>query len=327
MIESLDLYVGILIIIISILIMIVIVDHTIYSRIFRRTFLGIKNFKGKMVHKEKKEIELGNDTIDKIIRAAGYAYDVRQDIFYSTMDAWQRDMGFCRLYDEAAAPMGMIIDCEPIYFEYDNKRWLIEFWKGQYDLVTGAEIGVYVTDGPDLDIPGYFNGTFYKSVSDTDLLKMSFLLMKNNKVLVRRRDTHWWLTGFKLGEFSEPFDLVMKLSVTLKDKAMRNAFIKGLQEAGYGRKKIRVFGNSVSIVFDKPYTSQPITRTEKTDWVIQRKNQFLCEAYQEITRPFNTLPDKINAVIDQSPEIYQHIINLGRTKELYEKFEKISKYL
>ena len=32
-----------------------------------------------------------------------------------------------------------IIDCEPIYFSYGGKRWLIELWKGQYALTTGAE--------------------------------------------------------------------------------------------------------------------------------------------------------------------------------------------
>jgi len=57
----------------------------------------------------------GNDELDKAIEIAGYSYDPKQDIFYSTMDPWQRDIGYCRLYDELAAPLGMIIDCEPIY--------------------------------------------------------------------------------------------------------------------------------------------------------------------------------------------------------------------
>ena len=35
------------------------------------------------------------------------------DIFYSLNDCWQRDFGYCRLYDEACAPLAMIIDCEP----------------------------------------------------------------------------------------------------------------------------------------------------------------------------------------------------------------------
>ena len=73
----------------------------------------------------------GDDELDEAINAAGYSYDSKEDIFYSNIDAWQKNMGYCQLYDEAAAPLGMIIDCEPIHFIYNGKRWLIEFWKGQ----------------------------------------------------------------------------------------------------------------------------------------------------------------------------------------------------
>ena len=46
-------------------------------------------------------------------------------------------------YDAAALAMNAIIDCEPIFFDYAGKTWLIELWKGQYGLETGCEIGVY----------------------------------------------------------------------------------------------------------------------------------------------------------------------------------------
>ncbi|HUS89877.1 MAG TPA: DUF4474 domain-containing protein, partial [Desulfosporosinus sp.] len=127
----------------------------------------------------------GNDELDKAIEIAGYSYDQKQDIFYSIMDPWQRDIGYCRLYDELAAPLGMIIDCEPIHFEYLEKKWMIGFWKGQYDLVTGAEIGVY-TRAVDLNILGFFSGAYYDCVSNTDLLKMSYTLKKNGNTLFTR---------------------------------------------------------------------------------------------------------------------------------------------
>lgn len=72
----------------------------------------------------------------------------------------------------------MKIDCEPIYFQYDGRRWLIEFWKGQYGITTGAEVGVYVTDKKDVDIPGIFSGTFYESISDNELLQIEYVLKK-----------------------------------------------------------------------------------------------------------------------------------------------------
>ena len=200
------------------------------------------------------EAGTGDPELDEIVRAAGYSYEEKQDIFYSNMNAWQRNMGYCRLYDEASAPLGMIIDCEPIYFEYGGKRWMIELWKGQYDLTTGCEVGVYTSDHLDINIPGIFRGTFYYCASNDDLLAMSCSLKKNGRTIFSREDKHWWLTGFKLGEFSEPSELTMEISITLKDEPMRNAFINGLRGAGYPRKKFEINGNTVSLIFDEPYT-------------------------------------------------------------------------
>lgn len=268
-----------------------------------------------------------NDSLDEMIEDSGYLYDSKQDIYYSVMDAWQRNFGYCRLYDEASAPLGMIIDCEPIYFEYDGKRWLIEFWKGQYDLTTGCEIGVYTTEGPDLDIPGVFNGTFYKCVSNSDLLKMSYTLKKNNKILFKRKDRHWWLTGFKLGEFSKPSELTMDINITLKDMIMCNAFVEGLKNIGYLDNEIIQNYNTVRLKYSKPHVPQPFTRTKITDGIIQWKNKKLCKKYQDITKNCEDMPCKIETIRKQAPEIYALIMNMGKTKKLFEQYDIIEKFL
>lgn len=90
------------------------------------------------------------EELNRDLKPFGFAYDPSQDLFYSLMDCWQRNFGYCRLYDEATATFSMIIDCEPIYFRYGGKKWLIEFWKGQYGMTTGGEIGIYYTTGPRL---------------------------------------------------------------------------------------------------------------------------------------------------------------------------------
>jgi hypothetical protein len=275
----------------------------------------------------KKDKKMDLEEIFEKIDAAGYNYDPYQDIFYTKIDAWQREMGYSRLYDEAAAPLSMIIDCEPIYFEYDGKRWMIEFWKGQYGMNTGCEVGVYTTDGPDLNIPGVFNGTFYNCASDEDLLELSYSLYKNGKTLFEGKDKHWWLTGFYLGEFSEPSELIMHLEITLKDEIMRNAFVEGLRNAGYEDDKISIKDKRVSIIFDEPKTSQPITRIAETDRITQRKNKLLCDTYRELTSDYDEFPEKIMAVQEMSPEIFYNILNIGKVKELFSSFEDIRKYL
>lgn len=264
----------------------------------------------------------GNDELDKAIEMAGYAYDPKQDIFYSTLDPWQRDIGYCRLYDELAAPLGMIIDCEPIYFEYRDKKWMIGLWKGQYDLVTGAEIGVY-TKAADLNIFGLIGGAYYDCVSNTDLLKMSYTLKKNGKTLFTRKGVHWWLTGFKLGEFSEPSELTMDITITLHNVTMRDAFVSGLWNAGYSLDEFTRNDATVSFTFAKPHTPAPITRTPATDQIIQRKNKLLCEKYQDITGPSNTIREKLKAIEEQAPEISAKTIKLGKLKLLYEMFSSL----
>lgn len=255
-------------------------------------------------------------SFNKLLKPYGFSYDEYKDLFYSNLDAWQRDKGYCRLYDEAAAPMSMIIDSEPIYFEYHGRRWLIQFWKGQYGMTTGVEIGVYNTSRPDINSE-YFKGTFYEAVDDNDLLDMSFTLLKNGKTMMRRRATHWWVTGFKLGEFSQPWELVAYLDIHLKDSTMRNAFVKGLIEAGYSYDELTIIGNTVVLTFDKPRSPQPYTRTKITDQITQEKNRLLCESYQEMTADYDTMLDKIQAVQEKDPKLLQNLFSLGKPKDLF----------
>lgn len=261
------------------------------------------------------------DSADGMLQAAGYAYDPSQDIFYSVLDPWQKKYGYCRLYDEAAATMGIIIDCEPVYFEYGGKRWLIEFWKGQYDMAAGCEIGIYTASEPDSNIPGVFNGTFYEGAAESDYLKMYFSLIRNGTRFFSRSDLHWWLTGFKLGEFAEPSELKMNISIVLKDRDMLSAFLAGLKATGYTDNEIVSFGNVVSLVFSEPHSPQPLTRSKLTDELVQTKNKFLCDQFNEITSGCVTMQDKLNAVKERAPELYGHIIRLGRPEGIYQSYQ------
>lgn len=277
-------------------------------------FLGLKSLIAIAKLKSGKSSE-DKDLLDKAMGTFGYAYDMSQDMFYSTMDAWQRKMGYCRLYDETAAPTGMIVDCEPIYFEYAGKRWLIELWKGQYDLVTGCEIGVYTSDWTNIPIPLIYKNLFYHSASDEDLLEMHITLMKNGKTLFQRKDKHWWLTGFKLGEFSKPSELTMNVLITFKDEEMRDAFVDGFNRAGYSSNEIIIKDKTIGFTFCKPRSPQPYTRTRITDWMIQVKNKYLCGKYQDISKPVDSLTSKIILMMVQAPEIYKAIKKIKLRKQ------------
>jgi hypothetical protein len=263
----------------------------------------------------------------KLIHKAGYAYDPVQGIFYSRMDAWQKKYGYCRLYDEAAAPSGMILDSEPVYFKYGGKRWLVQFWKGQYYLNTGCEIGIYYSEGPDLDIPGFFNGTFYKCVEPDDRIDMAFYLYKNGRELFYRDERHWWLTGFKTGEFSEPWELSMLVRLTFREAGMCRSFVRAMRKIGYQEYEISTNGVTVEFLFNRPRTPQPLTRNEETDWIIQRNNERVCSRFMEITGKYDKWEDKLKAIREQEPLLYDAVINMGKTRQIFKSFGRLKRHL
>ena len=115
----------------------------------------------------------------------------------------------------------------------------------------------------------------------------------------------------------------MNVSITLKDFIMRDAFVKALKDVGYIKEEIFINGSTVSFRFNKPRTPQPNTRIEELDWITQRKNEILCDKYEEITKGYDNFPDKMKAIQNNSPEIYKKIINMGKSKELLSQFEKM----
>jgi len=265
--------------------------------------------------------------LNEEIKFLGFAYDPYQDIFYSLLNPWQRKFGYCRLYDEACAPLSMIIDCEPITFEYNGRKWLIEFWKGQYGMNTGAEVGIYYTTGPSLNIPGIFSGTFYYCPKDNECINMSFALKKNGNLLFTRSGLHWWLTGFRLGEFSKPSELSMEIVLELYDRKMALTFVEALKREGYTEDEYRIYANKVMVMYDKPHTKQPMTRTIFTDYIMQRNNESLCNTYNYLTRSYTDTLDKLEALRQENSFLYNKALSLGKPKEVFDAFNRIKDYL
>ena len=254
------------------------------------------------------------DVLNESINQAGFDYDNEQGIFYSRIDAWQYDYGYCRVYDEFSAPLSMIFDCEPIYFNYNNKRWLIEFWKGQYGICTGVEVGVYASERTIYNEIIDSENLFYDKINSEEFLDISIVARKNGEAIFERKDKHWWVTGFILGEFSEPNELSVDINITLMNEEMRDAFIQGLNYAGYSNEEIKIKDNSVEILFDKPKTEQPYTNIKLLNYMMQRKNEYLCNVYNDITKQYETYDEKIDAIKEQSPLLYRQIMNIGRWK-------------
>ncbi|MGN0544088.1 MAG: DUF4474 domain-containing protein [Acutalibacteraceae bacterium] len=157
----------------------------------------------------------------------GFDFDSNQGIFYNPKDPWQRNFGFCELYDKCAPLTTMFYDTQRFKFDYAGKNWMIQVWKGQYGITSGAEIGVYNKD-PSRTIE------FYDCASDEDCLKMEFDLMKNGELFFHREDeSHWWLTGYAPLTATNASEFEMRAKITCKDEEMAAAFAGALEENNY----------------------------------------------------------------------------------------------
>ena len=222
--------------------------------------------------------------------AFGFAYNPEKDIFYSTKNAWQKNFGYTRLYDVFAPFFQMIVDTETIKFNYDNKNWLISFWKGQYGIVTGAEIGLYYTEDKKVN-----KRTLYMPANENEMLSMHLILYKNGEEISRISSKHWWLAIFKLGMYSKPKDLSMNINITFPNQEMLNAFLKSFQKLGYKQKDFSIIDNTFCFKYGKPRTKKIWTR----NWLIDSVRQFI---NHQNTKLYNTFLGNLidNNKIDNS---------------------------
>ena len=267
--------------------------------------------------------DLQQDGLAQLLADTGYAYDWEQNIFYSVVDPWQRKLGYCSLYDDWATPLGLIFDSEPVRFEYKGKKWLIEFWKGQYGITSGGEIGIYNTADPDIDVPGIFRGTFYRSASDEEALDMAFTLYKDNTEMFARVDNHWWLTGFVLGEYADPSALTMTASLTFPDQEMRDAFMEAFRQLGYREDEYRLSDNNLTFSFAEPRSKQPLMRRGPIALLSKLRVKAFVAEYKRVTSGLTNMYDILTLLRVRSPLLYQFAINIGRQQGAFKYHEVI----
>jgi hypothetical protein len=156
---------------------------------------------------------------------------------------------------------------------------------------------------------------------------MSFTFRKKGNLLFSRSGYHWWLTGFKLGEFSKPSELSMDITLDLYDRRMAYTFVNALVKAGYKEEDYSVAGSRVMVHYEKPHSPQPVTRTAFTDFIMLRNNESFCDAYKRLTADYTDTIDKLEVVRKESPGMYNHLLSLGKPKATYEAFKNINEHL
>lgn len=248
--------------------------------------------------------------LDELVYPFGYRFHCDCGFFSSTVDAPQKQAGYTWLYDYMAPRFQMVFDALPVYFDYQGRTWLIEFWKGQYGINTGAEIGIYHADTviPEKD----YKTTWFSCADKNEMLDCSFCLCNRENECIRNAERHWWLTAFLVGYFSKPADLSMEACIRFPGREMLFAFVEGLKQAGCREDEIAVNGLSVCFVFCENANRHFNLLTRFWRRFSQWKNKLFCKLYRWVTRPFVCTEDRILYLYFYLPSAFRRLLRLHR---------------
>lgn len=171
----------------------------------------------------------------------GFDYNVKEQVLYGTVNSWQKQFGFRLLYDFVANIIVMDYNTERVKFTYNDKEWMIQFWKGRYVVAPGGEVGIY-------NRAIGSKGSYYDcAVNDT--MTMSIELYHEEELIFKNGPmNHWWITGFYIGnKFYLPESLTMKGIIEFPSEEMATVFTQAAQS--HKRLTIEQNGATVNYTF------------------------------------------------------------------------------
>ncbi len=253
-----------------------------------------------------------NKLLNDLIEPFGYCYDPCWDIISSRNDAWQRQAGYTAVFDDAAACFNMVFDHLPVYFNHAGRTWLIEFWKGQYGINTGAETGVYCSDRllSEDELPA----AHFDAVSDRDMLPLSFCLIRKNQSLAHVSKKTWWLTAFCMGQFTKPAELTLNVSIRFPCREMMQSFLNTLCQINIPEANIRVCGGNIRFSFcGSVKSTAPLLKRLIRCWA-QFWNRFYCRVYLTLTRHFTITADRLLYLYYLLPFAFRRMLNPRKSR-------------
>ena len=179
------------------------------------------------------------------LNSMGYkVYGTKEYIYNDDTDpaCVQANLGYNRLYDWGAQLIDFSIDTARMKFEYDNKEYMIQIWKGQYisgEMGTiGGEVGLYTRPKGTVSAIGHYNCAPYEEWLNMEMTVLWDEAGNGNYLpqLTRAYSLHWWPTGFVFAQLEDKKNtdpLRVLCRITFKDEEMAQAFADSLSQEGF----------------------------------------------------------------------------------------------
>lgn len=175
----------------------------------------------------------------------GFDCNYAEAMVYAPINCWMRSFGFCLEYD-------ILCYLLPVYryntrrfkFDYAGKEWMMQIWKGDYILLTGAEAGMYNRRKGSV-------GSFYNCAGDDEMLKMSLQVWQGDKLIAEKEEMkHWWINAFRIVSYmASPDLLTLKYTVELPDEEMLRALCGAMDNERHHDVSYTADGLKLSVVW------------------------------------------------------------------------------
>lgn len=246
------------------------------------------------------------DLLNELAVPFGFSYQFVQDIFTFRDNAWQKEFGYGEFYDLNALSMHMILDCEPVYFNYHGKTWLIEFCKGQYGINTGAEAGIYHADS--VVPPALRPQTVFTAAAEDEVLPVKLRLTGPDCPLFSISQKQWRVSGFVMGTFTAPEDLILEAAVTFPNPDMCTAFTRAMNGLGYKSSELLTYQNTVQFYFTRPKSAPLMAPDVFLEKYRLLQGDIFCELFLWLTNPFFTTVDRLLYLYYTHPCLFERIL-------------------
>ena len=164
-----------------------------------------------------------------------YEYNADGDYYYLNDEKY--DYGYNYFYDEVAPAAVMFNDRVQIAFEYEEKNWLVQLWKGQYGwILIGSDISVMTADKTADGIEDFS----FVTGDDKLEIKLNCSRKTDNgfkQLFALDSAKHCFANGYSKGQLSDytaPLsELKSYAEITFKSEEMAKLFASGLENAGF----------------------------------------------------------------------------------------------
>lgn len=188
----------------------------------------------------------------EITRLLGFDYiGTEKDYYITQKGSLQSKFGFMDFYDEAGALLGMDLDDEIVTFQYGNREYRIELWKGNYGFgnAFGGEFGIYYRDISDALANPYAEDsqqsryTLYHCLNDEEQFRTVQLIYDKNdddkpllendtNIYSENNGEHFWNLSIKTEKAYTKEELYSVHRFYIEDEGMLEAATDAFKEKG-----------------------------------------------------------------------------------------------